>query len=148
MQSKVHLRKSDSLIKRLIPHLMSNGQLSKAEKLVHKAVDKIRKKKKKAATRRVIISALLRVCPGIEVKSVRVGGGAFQVPFPISKRKQLSLGMSWLVKYARKRPGRSMASRFARELLDAHKGQGASVRKRKSLHKLARANRAFAHFRW
>lgn len=137
----------DPIIEKLIARVMVDGKRSKAEKIVFASLQRI-SSRSALPTRKVVIKALINVCPIVEVKSLRVGGGAFQVPFPIGKTKQLSLGICWLVKHARKRPGHSMVDRLSREILDASKGQGASVRSRDLQHKLAEANRAFAHFRW
>ena len=132
---------------KLICRVMIDGKRSKAESIILSTLQKI-SSTSKIPVRQVIMKALLNVCPIIEVKSLRVGGGAFQVPFPISKSKQLSVGIQWLVKHARSRPGKSMADRLSREIIDASTGQGASVRTCELQHKLAQANRAFAHFRW
>jgi|MDSY01.1.fsa_nt_gb small subunit ribosomal protein S7 len=96
----------------------------------------------------IIPKALSNVAPILEVRSVRVAGSTYKIPFPINKKRQYSLGVSWIVKSARSRSERGMASRLAGELLDASKGVGASIRKRNELHKTAEANRAFAHYRW
>jgi small subunit ribosomal protein S7 len=137
----------DPIMNKLICRVMVDGKRSKAESIVLSTLQRISKTSKIPA-RQVIMKALLNVCPIIEVKSLRVGGGAFQVPFPISKSKQLSVGIQWLVKHARGRSGRSMADRLSREIMDASTGQGASVRACELQHKLAQSNRAFAHFRW
>jgi small subunit ribosomal protein S7 len=137
----------DPIMEKLIARVMVDGKRSKAEKIVLASLRQIDESSQKSV-RRVLVKALINVCPIVEVKTLRVGGGAFQVPFPISKRKQLSLGICWLVKEARKRSGRSMADRLSREIIDASNGQGGSVRTNELQHKLAEANRAFAHFRW
>jgi len=137
----------DPVMEKLIARVMVDGKRSKAEKIVLASLRQIGESSQKPV-RRVLVKALINVCPIVEVKTLRVGGGAFQVPFPISKRKQLSLGICWLVKEARKRSGRSMADRLSREIIDASNGQGGSVRTHELQHKLAEANRAFAHFRW
>ena len=137
----------DPVMEKLIARVMVDGKRSKAEKIVLASLQEI-SRGSRLPVRRVVIQALINVCPVVEVKSLRVGGGAFQVPFPISKTKQLSLGIRWLVKHARKRGGRSMVDRLSREIIDASNGQGESVRARQLQHKLAEANRAFAHFRW
>jgi small subunit ribosomal protein S7 len=137
----------DPVMEKLIARVMVDGKRSKAEKIVLASLQRI-SSTSKIPVRKVVIKALINVCPIVEVKSLRVGGGAFQVPFPIGKTKQLSLGICWLVKNARKRPGHSMVDRLSREIIDASNVQGASVRTRELQHKLAEANRAFAHFRW
>jgi small subunit ribosomal protein S7 len=134
-------------MEKLIARVMVDGKRSKAEKIVLASLQEI-SRGSRLPVRRVVIQSHINVCPVVEVKSLRVGGGAFQVPFPISKTKQLSLGIRWLVKHARKRGGRSMVDRLSREIIDASNGQGESVRARQLQHKLAEANRAFAHFRW
>ena len=145
--SNFNNKEQDPIMNKLICRVMIDGKRSRAESIILSTLQKI-SNASKTPVRQVIMKALLNVCPIIEVKSLRVGGGAFQVPFPISKNKQLSVGIQWLVKHARSRPGKSMADRLSREIIDASTGQGASVRTRELQHKLAQANRAFAHFRW
>lgn len=140
-------KEQDLIVNKLISRVMVDGKRSRAETIVLSALQRINTTSK-VPVRQVVVKALLNVCPIMEVKSLRVGGGAFQVPFPIGKNKQLSLGVHWLVKHARGRPGKSMADRLSREIMDASIGQGASVRARELQHKLAQANRAFTHFRW
>jgi small subunit ribosomal protein S7 len=96
----------------------------------------------------VLEKALLNVSPILEVRSVRIAGSTYQIPFPIPSKRQQSLGISWIVKSARNRSERDMVSRLAGELIDASRGIGVSIRKRNELHKIAEANRAFAHYRW
>ena len=88
------------------------------------------------------------MAPILEVRSLRIAGSTYKIPFPINEKRQYSLGVSWIVKSARSRSERGMVNRLAGELMDASKGVGASVRKRNELHKTAEANRAFAHYRW
>jgi small subunit ribosomal protein S7 len=92
--------------------------------------------------------AIRNVTPLIEVRPRRVGGATYQVPMEIPSDRRVSLALRWLVQYARQRPGKSMVEKLAGELMDAHQGQGATIKRREDTHRMAEANRAFAHYRW
>jgi small subunit ribosomal protein S7 len=126
---------------------MHKGKLFKAEKLLLEAL-RLLQKRIKIPLYHIILKLLIHICPLLEVKSVRRGGGFFRVPFPLSRKKQFSLGLSSLIKEARKRNTPSFHIALCRECLEASQGRGPTVRKRKYHHKLARGSRAFAHFRW
>jgi len=136
-----------AIIEKLTSQVMTRGKRSKAEKIVLASLEQISQKSGKNPFE-VLLEALINTCPIMEVKSKRIGGGFFQVPFPLGKKKQMALGISWLVKSAKKQPGRSMISCLSREILVASKGYGVSVKKRELQHNIAKKNRAFAHFRW
>ena len=96
----------------------------------------------------IVNKALENVRPRLEVKSRRVGGATYQVPMEVRPDRRQAMGMRWLIGFARKRPGKTMEDRLAAELLDAANNQGASVKKREDTHRMAEANKAFAHYRW
>ena len=133
--------------KKIINRIMLHGKKRKAESIFDNSWFSIESKSESSAAV-VLERALLNVSPTLEVRSVRIAGSTYQIPFPIPFKRQQSLGISWIVKSARNRSERHMAARLAEELMDASKGVGASVRKRNELHKIAEANRAFAHYRW
>lgn len=135
------------IIEKLILQVMINGKRSKAEKIVWASLRQIEQTSNKNFFN-VLSEALKNVCPLMEVKSKRVGGGIFQVPFPLGRKKQMNLGFSWLVKSARKHSGRSMILCLSKEIVAASKGFGPSVRKRSLQHQLVKRNKAFKHFRW
>ena len=133
--------------RKIINRIMLDGKKRKAESIFNNCWFSIESKSESSATV-VLEKALLNVSPTLEVRSVRIAGSTYQIPFPIPFNRQQSLGISWIVKSARNRSERHMAVRLAEELMDASKGVGTSVRKRNELHKIAEANRAFAHYRW
>lgn len=137
----------DRLLRKLTGRLMQKGKRAQAEGLLRKTLVALGRGKA-PPLRRTLVRALLRICPLVEVKAIRRGGGVFQVPFPLSPSRQLSLGLGWLVAEARRSSLRSFPKALARELAEAARGQGPTVRRRRLQHKLAKANRAFTHFRW
>ena len=124
-----------------------NGRKSKAERIIYDAFDIIEKETKRTPID-IFDLALKNATPAVEVKPRRVGGATYQVPVDIRTSRRLALGMRWLITAARARKGRPMSERLAAELLDASKGQGSSIKKRDDTHKMAEANKAFAHYRW
>ena len=134
-------------VTRLIHRIMLNGKKSTAEQVVYEALQILEQQESQVPTT-VLEQALKNVIPVLEVKPRRVGGATYQVPIEVRQGRGLSLGLRWLVKSTRARKGKSMAEKLALELSDAAKGQGASVKKREDTHKMAEANRAFAHYRW
>ena len=126
---------------------MRDGKKSIAEKLVYVALNEIAAKKGNDGME-VLDSALENVRPSVEVKSRRVGGATYQVPVEVRSSRQNALAMRWLVDAARKRGEKSMALKLAGELMDAAEKKGSAVKKREDTHKMADANKAFAHFRW
>ena len=134
-------------VSRLINKVMLGGKKSTAERVVYGALQLLeREESKPPAT--VLEQALKNIIPVLEVKPRRVGGATYQVPIEVRPDRGLALAIRWLMKSSRTRNGRSLAERMAAELSDAAKGQGASVKKREDTHKMAEANRAFAHYRW
>ena len=132
---------------RFINYVMKDGKKSVAERLVYEAFDKI-----KASTKEdpmvIFEKALENVMPLVEVASKRVGGANYQVPVEVSTDRQEALAMRWMIQYAGARKGTAMTDALAAEILDASNNTGASVKKREDTHKMAQANRAFAHYRW
>jgi len=131
----------------LINKIMYCGKKSVAERVIFGALELIQEKEK-TDPMTVLEQALKNSTPLLEVKARRVGGATYQVPVEVDADRGRALAIRWLIKSTRTRSGRSMAEKFASELLDASKGQGATVKKREDTHKMAEANRAFAHYRW
>ena len=127
---------------------MVNGMKSKSEKIVYDALDAAANKLKVKSPIDVFRNALSNVKPGIEVRSRRVGGATYQVPVEIRNERAQALAIRWIVDASRKRNEKSMVDRLAQELADAHDNKGISVKKKEDTHKMAEANRAFAHYRW
>ena len=126
---------------------MKCGKKSTAEKIVYGALAAIGEKESKDPAT-VLEQAVRNATPQLEVKSRRIGGATYQVPVEVRPDRSLSLAIRWLIASAVARPGKSMAEKLAGELSDAAKGQGATVKKRDDTHRMAEANRAFAHYRW
>lgn len=134
------------LVQRLINRSMVDGKKASAEAAVYKAMEEAAKKVKIEDPLQVVEEALNNVFPGVEVKSRRVGGANYQVPFPVEGHRKTHLGLMWFVAAARARKGMPYWQRLANEIVDAHNQAGAAVKKREDTHKMAEANRAFAHF--
>ncbi|MBD3647722.1 MAG: 30S ribosomal protein S7 [Pseudomonadales bacterium] len=132
---------------KFINHVMVSGKKSIAERIVYGALDRINDRGAGDPIE-VFDAALEAVAPMVEVKSRRVGGATYQVPVEVRPSRRAALAMRWLVESARKRGEKSMAMRLAGELMDAAEGRGAAVRKREDTHRMAEANRAFAHYRF
>jgi small subunit ribosomal protein S7 len=128
-------------------HVMVSGKKSVAEKIVYGALDRV-KERGAADPIEVFDAALEAIAPSVEVKSRRVGGATYQVPVEVRPSRRNALAMRWLVDSARKRGEKSMSQRLAGELMEAAEGRGAAVRKREDTHRMAEANRAFAHYRF
>ena len=138
---------NSELLAEFINVIMQDGKKSTAEKIIYKALDTAFEKK--GEDHLVILEAALdNVRPSVEVKSRRVGGSTYQVPCEVRPVRRNALGMRWLVEAARKRGEKSMALRLAGELLDASDNKGTAVKKREDVHRMAEANKAFAHYRW
>ena len=127
---------------------MFDGKKSKSEKIVYDALDLASKRLKISKPIDLFKTALNNVKPGIEVRSRRVGGATYQVPVEVRNERAQALAIRWIVDASRKRNEKSMVDRLAQELADAHENKGTSVKKREDTHKMAEANRAFAHYRW
>lgn len=138
----------DAQLSRFINSVMKRGKRSLAERIVYSALDIIAEKTKDDPIR-TFKKAMKNVQPMLEVKSRRVGGANYQVPVEVRPRRQEALAMRWLIGYARARKSeRTMQERLAMELLDAAESRGTSVKKREDTHRMAEANKAFAHYRW
>ncbi len=135
------------LLTRFINKIMLDGKKGVAERIVYDAFDVIRSKTGKDPVE-VFDAAMQNVMPILEVRARRVGGANYQVPVEVRADRKTTLGIRWLVNYSRLRGERTMADRVASELMDAANGTGASVKKREDTHKMAEANKAFAHYRW
>ncbi len=135
------------MLTKFINMIMVDGKKSTAEKIVYGALDHIGEKAKGEALD-VLQSALDNVSPSVEVKSRRVGGATYQVPVEVRAARKGTLAMRWMIDSARKRSEKSMAKRLAGELLDASENRGTAVKKREDVHRMAEANKAFAHYRW
>jgi small subunit ribosomal protein S7 len=135
------------LATQFINKLMLKGQKSVAEGIFYEAMDSVRAKTGKSPVD-VLETAMRNVMPVIEVKPRRVGGATYQVPVEVRPERRSALGMRWLVQYARERGEKRMAERLAGELMDAANNQGNAVKKREDTHRMAEANKAFAHYRW
>jgi len=134
-------------VARFINKIMMGGKKSLAERVVYKAFDIMEEETKNNALD-VFEQAIRNTTPFLEVKPRRVGGATYQIPIEVRSDRSLSLSMRWLVSAARARSGSAMAQRLATELIDASKSQGAAVKKREDIHRMAEANRAFVHYRW
>ena len=134
-------------VQKFINRLMMDGKKSVAEKIFYTAMTQVEERAKRPAME-VFNAAVGNVMPRIEVRPRRVGGSTYQVPVEVRESRKLSLALRWLVTNSRKRAGRSMADKLTGEIMDAANGQGASVKKREDIHRMADANKAFAHYRW
>ncbi len=144
---KPDARYNNTNIARLIQRIMLDGKKMTAESIVYGALDIIEKKEKRDAVD-VLEQAIKNITPILEVKPRRVGGATYQVPVEVRTERSKTLSMRWLVNATRTRSGRTMAEKLAAEVADAAKEQGAAVKKREDTHRMAEANRAFAHYRW
>ncbi len=138
---------NSELVAKFINNLLLRGKKSLAESILYGAFDIIEKKTKELPVE-VFEKAVNNVKPVIEVKSRRVGGSTYQVPTEVRQARRVSLGIKWLIENARKRAGKSMKEKLAAELIDAANSRGASVKKKEDVHKMAEANKAFAHYRF
>ena len=137
----------DVLVARLINKVMKDGKKSIAEKIVYRAFSIIEEKMGEDPLV-VFKKALDNVKPVLEVRSRRVGGANYQVPVEVRPERQISLALRWLVQYARERSERRMEVRLANEIMDAYNNRGGAIKKKEEVHRMAEANRAFAHYRW
>jgi len=130
-----------------INHVMTRGKKTTAQRIVYEALDIVERENSRDPLE-TFNQALRNATPQLEVKPRRVGGATYQVPVEVRSTRQLSLAMRWLLRASRARTGRPMAERLALELQEASRGQGAAVRRREEIHRMAEANRAFVHYRW
>ncbi|MGM0640171.1 MAG: 30S ribosomal protein S7 [Thermotogota bacterium] len=138
---------NDELITKLVNRVMLDGQKSKAQKIVYGALEVLKEKTGEEAVES-FHKAIENVKPLVEVRSRRIGGATYQVPFEVAERRALSLALRWIVTSARTKQGRPMIDRLSQELIDAYNGVGAAVKRKDDVHKMADANKAFAHYRW
>ncbi|KAG1435179.1 hypothetical protein G6F57_021240 [Rhizopus arrhizus] len=128
--------------------VMQSGKKSVAEKIVYGAMDVITEKNSSANAIELVQKALDNVAPAVEVKSRRVGGATYQVPVEVRSSRKMALAMRWLIDSARKRGENTMPKKLAAELIDASENRGGAIKKREETHRMAEANKAFAHYRW
>ena len=138
---------NSQMVTQLTNRLLTRGKRSIAEKIVYDALTKVADKSGKDPLQ-ILKKALDNIKPLLEVKSRRVGGATYQVPVEVQSRRATTLAIRWMITFARARRERSMAERLAGEILDASGGAGAAVKRREDMHKMAEANKAFAHYRW
>jgi len=136
------------LVTKFINNLMRRVNKSTAERILYGAFDQIAKKARDTGPVEVFTQAIENIKPVLEVKSRRVGGANYQVPIEVRPSRRQALAFRWLLDAARSRGEKTMIERLANELLDAHKKTGAAIRKREEIHRMAEANKAFAHYRW
>lgn len=147
-ESKKDARYASPSVARLISTVMRRGKKSVAERIVYTAIERSREGTDTVDPLETLNKAIENVKPRLEVKSRRVGGATYQVPMEVPPDRQLALAMRWIVGFAKGRKGVPMENALANELRDAASGQGNAIKKRDDVHKMAQANRAFAHFRW
>ena len=138
---------NSKLVTKLINNVMLDGKKTVAQKIVYDAFDIIKEKEQKDPLE-VFEEALNNVMPVLEVKARRVGGATYQVPLEIRPERRQTLGLRWLVTYARNRHEKTMAEKLAAEILDAIAGNGGAFKKKEDMHRMAEANKAFAHYKW
>ena len=137
----------DKQVAKFINTIMSRGKKSVAEQVFYRSLDMVAAKTKEDSLA-VFKRAMENAKPSVEVRSRRVGGATYQVPIEVRPQRRLSLGMRWLVQSARTREGKSMEEKLAAELVDAASNRGGAIKKKEDTHRMAEANRAFAHYRW
>ncbi|MBN8237432.1 30S ribosomal protein S7 [Halobacillus kuroshimensis] len=138
---------NSKLVTRLINQIMVNGQRGKAQKILYKAFELVQERSGNEAME-AFDEAMKNVMPVLEVRARRVGGSNYQVPVEVRPERRQALGLRFIVNYARLRGEKTMEERLANEILDAANNTGASVKRREEMHKMAEANKAFAHYRW
>jgi len=141
-------RYNSKLVSKFINSLMWGGKKSVAQKLFYEAMDQVIKKNKDVPPLELFETAINNVKPYVEVRSRRVGGANYQVPMQVNKRRQQSLAFRWLINACRAAGGRPMSARLADELMAAYRKEGLAMKKRDDTHRMAEANKAFAHFAW
>ena len=138
---------NSKVVTKLVNQIMLDGKKGTAQKILYEAFDIVAEKTGKSALE-VYNAALENIKPALEVKSRRVGGSNYQVPMEVNDERAQTLALRWLVNYAKLRNGKGMAINLANEIIDASNGTGAAVKKREDTHRMAEANKAFAHYRW
>ena len=138
---------NDTLVAKFIKHLMQDGKKSKAENILYRSMELIYSKTKEDPLQ-LFKQALGNVKPVLEVKSRRVGGSTYQVPVEIRPQRRTTLAIRWIIDYAKQQGGKSMVDALTNELIDAANNRGLSIKKKEDTHKMAEANKAFAHYKW
>ena len=138
---------NSKMVTRLINRIMLDGKKGTAQQILYSAFNKVEAKTGRPAME-VFDQAINNIMPSLELKVRRIGGANYQVPVEVRAERRVTLGLRWLTNYARLRNEKTMEERLAKEIMDAANGVGASVKKREDMHKMAEANKAFAHFRW
>ena len=138
---------NDLIVAQFINYIMKEGKKSKAETIFYGSLDIISIQMKMDNPIDIFKKAIANVSPVLEVKSKRIGGATYQVPMEVTESRKISLAMRWILGYSRGRKGKTMANRLAAELIAASKNEGSSIKKKEDTHKMAEANKAFAHFR-
>lgn len=138
----------DSTISMLINKIMLGGRKTVASKIIYSAMDQLKTKAEDETPLGVVKKAIENIKPLVEVRSRRMGGATYQVPVDVRPARRLTLALRWLVSYSRDRNEKTMSNRLAAEILDAYNKRGASFKKKEDVHRMAEANRAFAHFNW
>jgi small subunit ribosomal protein S7 len=138
---------SDTLVTRFVNNLMWQGKKSVAFDVFYDAIELVEKTTKEENGLETWKKALANISPSVEVKSRRIGGANFQIPSEVRPDRKISVGIKWLIRYARERKGKTMAEKLSAEIIAASKGEGAAVKKKEDVHKMADANKAFAHFK-
>ena len=139
---------NDILVARFVNSLLKKGKKSLAERVLYTALDNIGEKVKDEKALDIFKKAIENAAPALEVRSRRVGGATYQVPVEGSRSRRLALSIRWMISHAKARTGRSMADKLTGELLDAYRNTGGAIRKKEDVHRMAEANKAFAHYRW
>ena len=137
-----------TLVSKFINHIMLDGKKSIAEKIMYTAMDDLGQREKGKSAIEILEKAIENVRPILEVKSRRIGGATYQVPVEVPIARGTTLAIRWILEFARNRKGGPMSTRLASEIYDAYKNQGSAIKKRENVHKMAEANKAFAHYRW
>ena len=136
------------LVSKFTNGLMERGKKSIAQRIFYAAMDIVTSKVQEADALTVFEEAMEKVRPKVEVKSRRVGGATYQVPMEVRQTRRNALAIRWIINYSKSRSGKSMSEKLAAEIIDAYNNRGASVKKRDDTHRMAEANKAFAHYRW
>ena len=136
------------LVSKFINSLMKNGKKSVAENIFYGDLDEISTRESEMSSLEIFKAAIEKVMPSVEVKSRRVGGSTYQVPMEVRHNRSQSLAIRWLIQHANSRNGLSLRAKLANELIDASKSHGSAIKKKEDTHKMAEANKAFAHYRW
>jgi small subunit ribosomal protein S7 len=138
---------NSTLVSQLINGVMRDGKKSTAARIVYESMEKIKKSKKEDPLK-VYEKAINNIKPLLETKSRRVGGATYQVPVEVEEKRGLSLAVRWLLNFSKQRPGKNMVDKLAGEIMEAADNKGGAIKKREDTHRMAKANRAFAHYKW